>query len=158
MTERRDNSTRTKARKRALDILYESELRDRPSAETLAERIGLGPVRPFTIELVNGVIEHVDALDAVIEASLTGGWTLDRMARVDRNLARIALFEAVHTDTPAAVAIAEAVGLAGEFSTPESPAFLNGVLSAAVQRAAAPAPAQADQAEADTMPGDPGTE
>ncbi len=136
MTERRDNSTRTKARKRALDILYESELRDRPASDTLAERIGLGesPVRPFTIELVNGCIEHVDELDAAIAASLTGGWTLERMARVDRNLARIALFEVAHTDTPPQVAISEAVSLAAEFSTPESPSFLNGVLSAAVQR------------------------
>ena len=58
MTDRRDNSTRTKARKRALDVLYESELRGRPAAETLAERIGLAPVRPFTIQLVNGCIEH----------------------------------------------------------------------------------------------------
>ena len=138
MTDRRDNSTRTKARKRALDVLYESELRGRPAAETLAERIGLAPVRPFTIQLVNGCIEHADELDAVIAASLTGSWTLERMARIDRNLARIALFEIAHTDTPAPVAIDEAVGLAAEFSTPESPAFLNGLLNAAVQRLSAP--------------------
>lgn len=134
MTERRENSPRTKARKRALDILYESEVRDRPAAETLAERIGLGepPVRPFTIELVNGCIEHADELDAVLAAALTGGWTLERLARVDRNLARIAVFELVHTDTPAQVAIKEAVDLAAQFSTPESPGFLNGLLSAAL--------------------------
>lgn len=139
MTERRDNSTRTKARKRALDILYESELRDRPAADTLAERIGLAesPVRPFTIELVNGCVEHAEELDALIAASLTGGWTLDRMARVDRNLARIALFEVAHTDTPPQVAIKEAADLAADFSTPESPAFLSGLLSAAAKRVAA---------------------
>ena len=101
-------------------------------------------MRPFTIQLVNGCIEHADELDAVIAASLTGSWTLERMARVDRNLARIALFEIAHTDTPAPVAIDEAVGLAAEFSTPESPAFLNGLLNAAVQRL--------------TAPGDPGAE
>ena len=151
MIERRDQSTRTKARKRALDILYESELRDRPAADTLAERIGLGepPVRPFTIELVNGCIEHAESLDAVIAASLTGTWTLDRMARVDRNLARIALFELAHTDTPPQVAINEAVDLAAQFSTPESPSFLNGVLSAAAQRV---------KTEAAAMPGDLGEE
>ncbi len=153
MTQNRDNSTRTKARKRALDILYESELRDRPATDTLAERIGLGepPVRPFTIELVNGVLAHLDELDAAIAASLTGTWTVERLARVDRNLARIALYEVAHTDTPARVAINEAVDLAAEFSTPESPAFLSGVLSAAVDRIAATARApQATQA----APGD----
>ena len=149
MTEHRDNSPRTKARKRALDILYESELRDRPAADTLAERIGLGepPVRPFTIELVNGCIEHLDQLDALITSSLTGGWTLDRMARVDRNLARIALFEIAHTGTPAQVAIKEAVDLAARFSTPESPSFLNGVLAAAAERVKTDAAKAADRDE-----------
>ena len=136
MIQHRDNATRTKARKRALDILYESELRDRPATDTLAERIGLGepPVRPFTIELVNGVIEHLDELDDALAAVLTGNWTLDRMAHIDRNLARIALYEIAHTDTPPQVAIKEAVDLAAELSTPSSPSFLNGVLSAAAGR------------------------
>jgi N utilization substance protein B len=138
VTHNRDNSTRTKARKRALDILYESELRDRPATDTLAERIGLGepPVRPFTIELVNGVVAHLDELDAAIAAVLTGNWTLDRLAHVDRNLARIALYEVAHTDTPPKVAINEAVDLAAELSTPSSPSFLSGVLSAAAERLA----------------------
>ena len=136
MIQHRDNATRTKARKRALDILYESELRDRPATDTLAERIGLGepPVRPFTIELVNGVIEHLDELDDALADVLTGNWTLDRMAHIDRNLARIALYEIAHTDTPPQVAIKEAVDLAAELSTPSSPSFLNGVLSAAAGR------------------------
>jgi N utilization substance protein B len=147
VTQNRDNSTRTKARKRALDILYESELRDRPGTDTLAERIGLGepPVRPFTIELVNGVLEHLDELDAAIAGALTGTWTVDRLAHVDRNLARIALYEIAHMDTPPAVAISEAVGLAAEYSTPESPSFLNGVLSAAAQRLAVATPGDSQQ-------------
>ncbi|MBK8462917.1 MAG: transcription antitermination factor NusB [Nigerium sp.] len=151
MTQHRDNATRTKARKGALDIAYESELRERSLAETLADRIALAPVRPFTIELVNGVAEHGSALDAVLAASLTGGWAFDRLARIDRNLARIALFEIAHTDTPAPVAIKEAVDLAAKLSTPDSPAFLNAVLSAAAARLAA-----SDSEEgADVAPGDP---
>ncbi len=140
MTQNRDNSTRTKARRRALDILYESELRERPAAETLAERIELDepPVRPFTIEIVQGYTAHADQLDAALAASLAEGWSLDRMAAVDRNLARVALFEVAHTDTPSPVAIKEAVDLAAALSTRESPAFLNAVLSAAAQRLAPP--------------------
>ncbi|MFT3874838.1 MAG: transcription antitermination factor NusB [Propioniciclava sp.] len=137
MTQHRDNATRTKARKSALDIVYESELRDRALAQTLADRIALGPVRPFTIELVNGVDAHIRELDAVLAASLAGSWTLERMARLDRNLARLALYEIAHTDTPAPVAIKEAVDLAAKLSTPDSPAFLNAVLSAAAGRLAA---------------------
>ena len=151
MTQHRDNATRTKARKSALDIVYESELRERPLAETLADRIALAPVRPFTIELVNGVAEHGWALDDALAASLTGGWTLERLARIDRNLARIALFEIAHTDTPAPVAIKEAVDLAAKLSTPDSPAFLNAVLSAAAARLSA----SEHEEGVDTAPGDP---
>ncbi len=151
MTPHRDNATRTKARKSALDIVYASELRERPIAQTLADRIALGPVRPFTIALVNGVAEHGPELDAVLAASLTGGWSLDRLARIDRNLARIALFEIVHTDTPAPVAINEAVDLAAKLSTPDSPAFLNAVLAAA----AAHAVASDSEEGAEIAPGDP---
>ena len=142
MTPNRDNSTRTKARKRALDILYESELRGRPATDTLAERIGLGepPVRPFTIELVNGVLAHLAELDDAIAGVLASNWTLERMAHVDRNLARIALYEVAYTDTPPKVAINEAVDLAAELSTPSSPSFLSGVLSAAAERLAVATP------------------
>ena len=127
----RDNSPRTKARKRALDILFESELRERPTVETLADRVALAepPVRPFTIDLVNGYLEFAEVIDSVLGDSLADGWTLDRMNRVDRNLARIAIYEMMHTDTPQRVAIAEAVDLAAELSTDDSPAFVNAVLA-----------------------------
>ena len=139
----RENSTRTKARKRALDILFESELRDRATTETLADRVGWAepPVRPFTIDLVNGYLAHAEEIDDLIAASLAPGWTLERMNRIDRNLARIAVFELAHTDTPAQVAIKEAVDLAAELATDESPAFLNAVLAQAARRLRRPVPA-----------------
>ena len=129
----RDNSPRTKARKRALDILFESELRERSTVETLADRVALAepPVRPFTIDLVEGYLDHADAIDGVLADSLADGWTLMRMNRIDRNLARIAIYELLHTDTPQRVAIAEAVDLAAELSTDDSPAFVNAVLARA---------------------------
>lgn len=141
----RENSTRTKARRRALDILFESDLRQRPASETLADRIGLGepPVRPFTITIVQGYLEHADEIDSALASSLGTGWTLERMNRIDRNLARIALFEIAHTDTPTPVAIKEAVDLAAELSTDDSPAFVNAVLAqAATQLRTTPASGQ----------------
>ncbi len=142
MSANRDNSTRTKARKRALDILYEAELRETGPADTLADRVAAAqpPVRPFTIELVTGVAERAAELDAVLAAALSEGWTIARMPAVDRNLARIAIFELAHTDTPTRVVVNEAVDLAAEFSTENSPAFLNAVLDAAATRLAASAP------------------
>jgi N utilization substance protein B len=132
--------TRTKARKRALDILFEADLRVMPVHEVLAAATEQAepPVRDYTTDLVLGVVEYQPAIDAQIAAHLPPGWTLDRMPRVDRNLARIALFEALHSETEAAVALAECVLLATELSTDESPALLNGVL-AAVLRDARPA-------------------
>ncbi|WP_454227849.1 transcription antitermination factor NusB [Propioniciclava flava] len=134
----RDNSPRTKARKRALDILFESELRERPTVETLADRVALAepPVRPFTIDLVNGYLEFAEVIDSVLGDSLADGWTLDRMNRVDRNLARIAIYEMMHTDTPQRVAIAEAVDLAAELFDRRLPGVRQCCLGACHRRAA----------------------
>ena len=139
MTQNRTNSTRSKARKRALDILFESDLRQRSARETLAERIGLGeqggsPVRPFTLELVNGWLDHLDDVDDILAACLAEGWSLDRLNHLDRNIARLGIVEMAHTDTPHPVVISEAVNLAAELSTPESPRFVNAVLDAASRR------------------------
>ncbi|WP_028708533.1 transcription antitermination factor NusB [Propionicicella superfundia] len=124
-------SARGKARKRALDILFEAELRGNDPLSTLSERTADAdpPVRVYTTELVQGVVAHADEIDRRIVDSLREGWTLTRMPRVDRNLARIAVYESVYGGLPAQVAVSEAVGLAGELSTDESPAFLNGVLT-----------------------------
>lgn len=127
--------TRAKARKRALDILYEADLRELPATEVLAAHRAENdpPVRDFTAELVEGVALHQAELDELIQANLAAGWTLARMPRVDRSLARLATFELLHTETPADVALSEAITLCRDLSTDESPAFLNGLLSA-VQR------------------------
>lgn len=124
-------SARTKARKRALDILFEAELRGVDPLATLAERTADAdpPVREFTTLLVEGVVAHRAAIDERIGAALSRGWSLERMPRVDRNLVRIATYELTHTETSPRVAIAEAVGLAQELSTDESPGFVNGVLT-----------------------------
>ena len=133
--EPRKLSTRTKARKRALDILFEADLRGLPVHEVLAAATEQAepPVRYYTTDLVLGVVEYQASIDALIGAHLPSGWTLDRMPRVDRNLARLATFEALHSETDAAVALAECVLLATELSTDESPALLNGVMAAVLR-------------------------
>jgi transcription antitermination protein NusB len=124
--------SRSKARKRALDILFESELRDVDPITTLEERTSAGdpPVREYTAELVRGVTTHASEIDERISASLAPGWTLPRIPRVDRNVLRIAVYELDYGQVPDAVAISEAVQLVSELSTDESPAFVNGVLRA----------------------------
>ena len=129
-------SARTKARKRALDILFEADLRQAAPLDILAAHVEVNepPVRPFTSELVEGVVAHLAAIDLLIGESLAAGWTLDRMPRVDRNLARIAVYEIVHTEVSPQVAVAESVALAQELSTDDSATFLNGVLRAIAER------------------------
>lgn len=128
-------SARTKARKRALDILFEAELRGRTLSETLAERSEDAdpPLRDYTVELVRGVEANQEAIDRRIAAHLAKGWTLTRMPRVDRAAVRIATYEIDYVDdVPDSVAVAEAVELVGELSTDESPAYVNGLLGSVV--------------------------
>ena len=126
--------TQTKARRVALDILYAAELRGRGIIETFIEARDLGmiTVRDLTTRIVHGIAEHQEEIDARIAAALDKSWSLERMPAVDRNLARIAVFEMDHTETPGPVAVSEAVRLAGELSTDGSPGFLNGLLSEAL--------------------------
>jgi N utilization substance protein B len=124
---------RRKARKRALDVLYEADLRDLPVRTVLAaylERMESPRPEhlPYAVSLAEGVNEHLDDIDETI-ATFAEGWTIDRMPVVDRNLARIAVYELLYVpeiDDP--VAITEAVELARELSTDDSPRFLNGLL------------------------------
>lgn len=122
---------RTKARKLALDVLYQAELRGVDASVVLGE-LGerSGPVGTYARELVDGVLANRGDIDANI-SGLAKDWSLDRMPAIDRNLLRIAVFEmSSKDDIPAGVAISEAVALATELSTAESPAFINGVLGA----------------------------
>jgi N utilization substance protein B len=124
-------STRTKARKRALDILFEADLRALPISEVLAAHVAENtpPVREFTVSLVEGVAAETETLDALISGTLASGWTLARMPRVDRNLARLAVWELRAAETDSTIVIAEYVGLADGLSTDDSATFLNGVLA-----------------------------
>src|SRR4029077_20354612 len=122
---------RSKARKRALDILFEADQRDSPVLDLLAERIALGspPVSAYAADLVRGVTEHAARIDELI-SQYAEGWTLDRMPAVDRNVLRIGGYELLWADdVPDAVAINEAVLLAQDLSTDASPAFVNGLLA-----------------------------
>jgi N utilization substance protein B len=123
---------RTKARKRALDILFESELRAAPVGETLSQRVVAGdpPVGDYTVSLVEGVTAHREEIDDLL-TRYAEGWTLARMPAVDRNILRIGAYEVLFADdVPDEVAVSEAVGLARELSTDESPPFVNGLLAA----------------------------
>ncbi len=128
------SSSRSKARKRALDILFEAELRGADPVATLEERAAAAdpPVREYTAKLVRGVAAHASEIDDRISACLAPGWSLPRMPRVDRNVLRIAVFEVDYGEVPDAVAISEAVQLVSDLSTDDSPAFVNGVLRTVV--------------------------
>ncbi len=122
-----------------MDFLFESEARDVDPVDVATERARMAgedttvaPVNPYTLTLVNGVAENLDRLDEVIAAHLHG-WTLERLPAVDRAVLRIAVWELFHAaDVPPVVAVDEAVELAKQLSTDDSPAFINGVLGQVV--------------------------
>ena len=121
---------RSKARKRALDLLYAADLRGESAIETLERAVteGAGPANDYTAVLVRGVVEHRGRIDELL-GSYAQGWTLDRMPAVDRNVLRLGTFELLYAeDVPDPVAVAEAVQLVRDLSTDESPPFVNGVL------------------------------
>lgn len=123
-------SARSKARKRAVDVLYEADLRSIAPTTTLAERVALAdpPLNQFTVELVEGVQANKDRIDEIL-TEYAEGWTVARMPDVDRAVLRLALYELLwRDDVPDAVVIDEAVELAKTLSTDESPRFVNGVL------------------------------
>lgn len=121
---------RSKARKRALDILYEAEIRNVPVLDLLGERAEASPpVAGYAADLVRGVQAHRDRIDELLAAH-SQGWALDRMPAVDRNILRIGVYELLWApDVPDGVAISEAVLLARDLSTDDSPAFVNGLLA-----------------------------
>jgi transcription antitermination protein NusB len=130
-------SARSKARKRAIDLLYEADMRDVGVAEVLA---GYGasadrPLNPYTVEAVEGVAANQARIDEIL-SGYSDGWTIARMPSIDRAILRLGIYElAGRDDVPSAVAIDEAVELAKTLSTDESPRFINGVLAAVLRDA-----------------------
>ena len=124
---------RTKARKRAVDILFEAEQRGLDPQVLVADRV-IEPhteaaVPQYTVDLVEGVAAHRERIDELL-ATYSQGWTVERMPAVDRALLRIGTWELLYNDdVPDAVAVDEAVDLAGQLSTDDSPSFVNGLLA-----------------------------
>lgn len=126
---------RSKARKRALDVLYAADLRGHSATDALDTAIadGEGPTNDYTAVLVRGVVEHASHIDELL-SQFSQGWTLDRMPAVDRNVLRLGVWELLYAeDVPDQVALSEATALVRELSTDDSPAFVNGILGA-IQR------------------------
>jgi N utilization substance protein B len=122
---------RSKARKRALDVLYEAGQRDGDPLATLRERLALSdpPVPEYAVTLVEGVVEHRERIDELL-STYAEQWTLDRMPPVDLAALRIGAYELLWCDdVPDAVAVSEAVALVADLSTDESAGFVNGLLA-----------------------------
>jgi transcription antitermination protein NusB len=123
-------AARSKARKRALDVLFESEARGVAPSVVLDERLAVNdpPVNDYTLTLVRGCAENAARIDELL-ASYSQGWSPERMPAVDRNVLRIGIYEILYVDdVPDAVAVSEALNLVRDLSTDESPTFVNGVL------------------------------
>lgn len=123
-------SARSRARRRALEILFESEQREMPEAELLELRSDDPdyPMKPYAVQIVDGVVDHRAEIDELI-TTYAQGWALGRMPAVDRALLRIGIWEMLHNDeVDDPVVISEVVELASTFSTDDSPKFINALL------------------------------
>jgi len=126
---------RSKARKRALDVLYEADQRRADPIQTLKERLAQSdpPVPEYAVTLVEGVVEHRLRIDELL-STYAEQWTIDRFPAVDLAVLRIGVFELLWCDNvPDGVAVSEAVELAANLSTDDSPAFVNGLLGRLLQ-------------------------
>ena len=126
-------AARSKARKRAVDLLFEAEQRGEDAHDLLAERLARpvteAPLNQSTADLVEGVVAHWSDINELL-STYSQGWSLDRMPSVDRAVLRVGAFEVLYSaDVPEGVAIAEAVELAKSLSTDDSPKFVNGLLA-----------------------------
>ena len=122
---------RSKARKRALDVLFEAEQRRVDTLTVLAERLARAdpPVPEYAVTLVEGVLAERERIDELL-TTYAQGWSLERMPAVDRTVLRLGAWELLYNDdVPDAVAIDEAVELARTLSTDDSPSFVNGLLA-----------------------------
>jgi N utilization substance protein B len=125
-------AARSKARKRAIDLLFEADQRGLNARDLLAERLAKpvteAPLNQYTADLVEGVVAHWTDINELL-ATYSQGWSLDRMPSVDLAILRLGAYEVLYaTDVPEGVAITEAVELAKSLSTDDSPKFVNGLL------------------------------
>ncbi|MEZ0355856.1 transcription antitermination factor NusB [Mycobacterium sp. SA01] len=135
MADRKADKGRHQARKRAVDLLFEAEARGLTPAEVAEGRSALAEsnadvsaLNPYTVTVAQGVTATTAHIDELITSHLQG-WTLERLPAVDRAILRVAVWELLHAeDVPEPVAVDEAVELAKELSTDDSPGFVNGVL------------------------------
>ena len=127
-------TARSKARKRALDTLFEAEQRRIDPRTVLRTKVdSADAVNPYTVTLVEGVHAHQARIDELI-GTYAVGWSLDRMPAVDRAVLRLGVFEVLWSDdVPDAVAVDEAVELARSLSTDDSPNFVNGLLGSVMR-------------------------
>jgi N utilization substance protein B len=128
-------SSRSKARKRAIDAIYAADLR-KISPETLlaetqlqvSDRQNQDEIFSYARDIVTGVIEHHSEIDDLLE-TYSEGWSIERMPNVDRAILRVGIWEILYSDTPNGVVVNEAVEVAKDYSTEESGGFINGLLS-----------------------------
>ncbi|MEJ4112452.1 transcription antitermination factor NusB [Corynebacterium kroppenstedtii] len=141
------HGSRYKARRRAVDVLFEAEFRDQDPVAVVEQRrrlacdpeSGVLPVADYTATIVSGVAENLDGIDSAIASHLSSTWRLDRIPAVDRAVMRVSTWELLHNDeVPPKVAVSEGIELASDYSTDVAPAYINAVLddiATEVQRA-----------------------
>lgn len=125
--------SRAKARRGALDLLFEADQRGLNAGDLLAERVAVpvseAPLRDYTVQIVRGVVDHWRTIDETL-GTYSQGWAVDRMPAVDRAALRLGAWEILYNeDVPDAIAIQQAVELVTALSTDDSPSFVNGLLS-----------------------------
>lgn len=124
---------RSPARERALHLLYEASMTDRDGPSVLAGQVVAAD--RYAEDLVEGVHEHAGEIDSLITELAPSGWTLQRMATLDRTILRLSIYELSHrADVPTGVVLSEAVDLAETYGTDDSPRFVNGLLAEAARR------------------------
>ena len=124
------SGTRSKARIRAVEILFEAEQRNESVRDALVRRRenSSSPINPYTVDILEGVHDRREDIDEFLE-TYSQGWELDRMPAVDRNVLRVGAWELLYNpEIPDGVAVAEAVAVARQLSTDDSPRFVNGLL------------------------------
>lgn len=133
------HGSRYKARRRAVDVLFEAEQRDVDPVAVVADRIELSrvddnavaPVNAYTSQIVEGVAGELDRIDLTISVHLDPTWPLERIANVDRAILRVAVWEMLfNEEVPLKTAVVDGVEIASEYSTDDSPKYINAVLDA----------------------------